>query len=278
MCTSFAVYNQKPIYGMNFDFPDVKIKVEIEAAASGEVFYLCFQWNGRYHKVAGVNQAGLFAAAQILVAPFEIEAQPGDSLITPYELFSRALKNGRRIDEVLEILGTRRLAYTTLRKGHQLYADISGNTCVLEPGPEANRIYALRKSHTVLTNNLFERQQVRAAATMQRLGVDRFLIAQQVIAAHAVNFTLAHGFELLRKTLLTHGRFTTQCSIVVDPSENTVYLSLKKDFEHLWKIDITAHSLQPMNGRLEPSIRSGPSGGFTSARLPLSQPNISWEL
>jgi len=25
-CTSFAVYSQKTIYGMNFDYPDVKIR------------------------------------------------------------------------------------------------------------------------------------------------------------------------------------------------------------------------------------------------------------
>ena len=278
MCTSFAVYSQKPIYGLNFDFPDVKIKVEIETVASGEVFYLCFQWNGRYHRVAGVNQAGLFAAAQILVAPFEIEPQPGDRSITPYELFSRALKAGRNIDDVLKILGNRRLAYTTLRKGHQLYADISGKTCVLEPGPESNRIYALCESNTVLTNNLFERQKVRAAANMRRLGVDRYLIAEEVIAANAADFTIANGFDLLRRTLLTRGRFTTQCSIVVDPRENTVYLSLKKDFEHLWKIDIAAHSLKPMNGELKPAIRSIPSGSLTSGKLSASYPKIAWEL
>jgi hypothetical protein len=278
MCTSFAVYNKKPIYGMNFDFPDVKIKVDIETAARGEVFNLCFQWDGRYHKVAGVNKSGLFAAAQILVAPFEIELQPGDSSITPYELFSRALKTGRRIEDVLNILGTRRLAYTTLRKGHQLYADISGKTCIVEPGPRSNRIYALSRSHTVLTNNLFERQQVRAAANMQRLGVDRYLIAQQVIAAHAPDFTIADGIELLHKTVLTRGRFTTQCSIVVDPRESIIYLSMKKDFEHLWKINISEHSLQLMNNGIKTPVRLIPPGGLTSTKFSTSQPEISWEL
>jgi hypothetical protein len=278
MCTSFAVYSQKSIYGMNFDFPDVPIKVEIETTQRGEVFYLCFQWDGRYHKVAGVNQAGLFAAAQIMVAPFEIEPQPGDRSVTPYELFSRALKTGQNVDDVLKILGDRRLAYTTLRKGHQLYADIIGNTCVVEPGPEANRIYKLRESHTVLTNNLFERQQVRAAANMRRLGVDRFLIAEQEIAANAVDFSIANGFDLLGKTMLTRGRFTTQCSIVVDPRENSVYLSLKKDFEHLWKIDIIAHSLKPVDGALIPAVRSIPSGRLTSEKFSASYPKIAWEL
>jgi hypothetical protein len=278
MCTSFAVYSSKPIYGMNFDFPDVEIKVDIETAGEGEVFYLSFQWDMRYRKVAGVNPAGLFVAAQMLIAPFEIEPQPGDISMTPSELFVRALRTGRRIEDVLRILGTQRLAYTTLRKGHQLYADINGNTCVVEPGPKSNCIYPLRKSHTVLTNNLFERQQVRAAANMRRLGVDRYQIAQQVIAAHAADFTIANGFELLRRTMLTRGRFTTQCSIVVDPLEITVYLSLKRDFGHLWKIDLSEHSLQPMNGGLKTSIRPIPAGGLTSAELSLNQPKISWEL
>jgi hypothetical protein len=277
MCTSFAVYSQNPIYGMNFDFPEVEIKVVIETAGIGEVFYLCFQWDGRYRKVAGVNQAGLFAAAQILVAPFEIEPQSGDISITPYELFSRALETGCQIGDVLKILGTRRVAYTTLRKGHQLYADISGNTCVVEPGPESNCIYPRFGSNTVLTNNLFERQQVRTAATMQRLGVDRYLIAQQVIAAHALDFTIADGFELLRRTLLTRGRFTTQCSIVVDPRESTVYLSLKRDLQRLWKINPSERSLQPVNKELKSSIRPIPAGGLTSADLSLSQPKISWD-
>jgi hypothetical protein len=271
MCTSFAVYSPKPTYGMNFDFPDVEIKVDIETVGESEVFYLSFLWEGRYRRVAGVNQAGLFAAAQMLIAPFEIEPQPGDITITPYELFSRALRTGRNIEDVLKILGTRRLAYTTLRKGHQLYADINAGTCVVEPGPKSNCIFAFSKNYTVLTNNLFERQQVRAAANMQRLGVDRYLIAQQVIAANAENFTIAQGFELLSKTLLTRGRFTTQCSLVVDPHESTVYLSLNKDFEHLWKIDLIEHSLQPLNGAFKTPIQPIPPGGLTSADIILSQ-------
>jgi hypothetical protein len=271
MCTSFAVYSRQPIYGMNFDFPEVELKFDIEPAEAGEVFYLSFLWNGRYRRVAGVNSAGLFAAAQILVAQFEIEPQPGDFPITPYELFAGSLETGRQIDDVLNILGNQRLAYTTLRKGHQLYADVNGHTCVIEPGPKSNRIYALSASNTVLTNNLFERQQVRAAAAMQRLGVDRFQIARQLIDERSANFTIADGFELLRRTLLTRGRFTTQCSMVVDPGETAIYLSLKRDFQHLWRIDLTEHILQPVNGALKAPCRPIPAGGLTSADLSIGQ-------
>jgi hypothetical protein len=271
MCTSFAIYSPRPLYGMNFDFPDVKLKLSFETAARGDVFYLCFEWDGSYRKVAGVNMAGLFVAAQILVAPFEIESQPGDIPITPYELFSRALETGRVVDDVLNILGTRRLAYTTLRKGHQLFADRRGNTCVVEPGPKSNRVYPLTGRNTVLTNNLFERQQVRAVEAMQRLGLDRYQIAHQWIGERGANFSVADGFELLRRTMLTRGRFTTQCSIVVDPGEAEIYLALKKDFQHIWKISLTERTLQPVNGKLIAAICSIPSGGFTSVDLSVVQ-------
>jgi Linear amide C-N hydrolases, choloylglycine hydrolase family len=255
---------------MNFDFPDVDLKFDIEHAERGEVFYLCFLWDGRYRKVAGANQAGLFAAAQILVAQFEIEPQTDEASITPYELFASALENAREIDDVLMILGSRRLAYTTLRKGHQLYADIGGNTCVLEPGPKSNRVYPLTGHNTVLTNNLFERQQVRAAAAMQRLGVDRYQIAHQWIDERGVNFTVKDGLELLRRTQLTRGRFTTQCSMVVDPGEATIYLSLKRDFQHIWKINMTERTVHSLNDGLKACI---PTGGLTSADFVSPQGN-----
>jgi hypothetical protein len=269
MCTSFAVYSRKPVYGMNFDFPDVELKFEIQPAEGGDVLYMCFFWDGQYRKVAGVNSAGLFAAAQILVAQFEIELQPGEVTITPYELFTNALETGRQIDDVINILGDRRLAYNTLRKGHQLYAGMNGKTCVVEPGPKSNRIYTFSGCNTVLTNNLFERQQVRAMAAMQRLGVDRFQIAQQVIDARRANFTIADGFELLRRTQMVRGRFTTQCSIVVDPAESSVYLSLKRDFQQLWRFDLSKRSVQTFQDRDEPSRHSIPAGGITSADLAL---------
>jgi hypothetical protein len=271
MCTSFAIYSPRPLYGMNFDFPDVKLKLSFETAARGDVFYLCFEWDGSYRRVAGVNSAGLFVAAQILVAQFEIEPQPGDIPITPYELFSRALETGRVVDDVLKILGTRRLAYATLRKGHQLYADAHGNTCVIEPGPKSNRVYPLVGRNTVLTNNLFERQRVRAAKTMQRLGVDRYQIAHQWIRERGANFTIADGFELLHRTMLTRGRFTTQCSIIIDPGEAEIYLALKKDFQHIWKINLVERTLRPMNGKFIAPIRPIPAAGITSADLSVAQ-------
>ena len=168
-------------------------------------------------------------------------------------------------------MGNRRLAYTTLRKGHQLYADARGNTCVIEPGPNSNRVYPLTGCNTVLTNNLFERQRVRAAEAMQRLGVDRYQIAHQWIRERGANFTVADGFELLHRTMLTRGRFTTQCSIIIDPGEAEIYLALKKDFQHIWKISLTERTLQPVNGKLQAPIRPIPAGGLTSTDFSITQ-------
>jgi hypothetical protein len=108
---------------------------------------------------------------------------------------------------------------------------------------------------------------VRAAAAMQRLGVDRYQIAQQWIDARGEKFTIQDGLELLRRTQLTRGRFTTLCSMVVDPSDAAIYISLKRDFQHIWKIDLAGRTMQPMNGDLKAPIWHIPTQGLSSADL-----------
>ncbi len=250
---------------MNFDFPDVELIFRLAAGRSGPVFYLCFEWNGAVNEVAGMNTAGLFSAAQILVAHFEIEPPPREDLVRPYEIFSHALKNSDRIAEVLEFLGERRLGYTTLRKGHQLYADRFGNTCVLEPSPQGNRIYCSSEPFAVLANRPLKRELERAAAGAGQPGADRFQTAHSLIREKLAcgdgnhgnagpdfrpgrSFHLEDGLEILRRTALTQGRFTTQSSMVCDPQAGEIYLALHRDFSRLWKLSLIEGTIETFSG------------------------------
>jgi hypothetical protein len=42
--------------------------------------------------------------------------------VQPYEIFRDALENDQQVEQALERIGTRRLAYTTNSKGHAIYA------------------------------------------------------------------------------------------------------------------------------------------------------------
>ncbi|HEX7975328.1 MAG TPA: hypothetical protein VF498_13040 [Anaerolineales bacterium] len=252
MCTSFAVYTTRPLYGMNFDFPQAPIWLRLKPGAQGDVFYLCFEREGAIHATAGLNAAGLFAASQILVAHFEMEpAADTEDWISPYEIFIRSLQTGESVADVLAILGERRLAYSPDRKGHQLYADCQGSACILEPGPRGNRVYRSNGPCMVMTNRPAQKEMDRAAGNITRLGVDRYQIASQLIEARRDRFDIEDGFEVLRQVMLIRGRFTTQASMVLDPQAGEVYLALRKDFSRVWKVDIRERSVQAFEGFAE---------------------------
>lgn len=249
MCTSFAVYASRPFYGMNFDFPQVPIWLRLKPAARGDIFTLCFEREGAIHATAGLNGAGLFAAAQILVAHFTQEAEAEtDEWISPYEVFVQSLQAGQRVADVLAILGERRLGYSADRKGHQLYADCEGGAVILEPGPSANRVYRSQGRCAVMTNRPAQKEMDRAAENITRLGVDRYQIATQWIQSRLEEFTIEDGFETLRRTMLVRGRFTTQASIVADPQAGEVYIALRKDFNRIWKVDLHERTVEAYAG------------------------------
>jgi hypothetical protein len=194
MCTSFAVYFDQPMYGMNFDFADVELKWRMASdegrQAYRSVFYLCFELDGAFTEVAGVNDRGLFGAGQILVADFEIVPHSQDVLVSPYQVFVGALRKGCRVDDVLDLIGDRRLAYTSDAKGHQLYADRFGSAIVVEPGRAGNEIGRSEVGFVVMTNfaiGCFDphwQARGQEAAEWSGLGADRYRTACQFIAGH----------------------------------------------------------------------------------------------
>jgi hypothetical protein len=248
MCTSFAVYDPKPIYGMNFDFPDVEVSLHLQPGGCGDIFFLAFEWKGKLHRTAGMNACGLFSAAQMLIAAFDITHRADEALISPYEVFSRALQSGSRVEHVLDILGSRRLAYTSERKGHQLYADRYGSACILEPDREQNWIHCSQQTYAVMTNRPIQKALDRAAENITRLRVDRDQTARQIIEHHLPDFGIEAGFEVLKETVLVKGRFTTQSSIVCDPLAGEVYLALGRDFQHIWKLNLNKKTVETHAG------------------------------
>ncbi len=248
MCTSFAVYADRPLYGMNFDFPEVELKFRIAAESSQPIFYLCVQGGGVFHETSGMNAAGLFAASQILVAPFEINPLPTDTLVSPKDVFFGALQTGFQVEDVLNILGKRRLGYRTDRKGHYLYADRHGSACVLEPAPGGNMIYRSARPFTIMTNRPVRRDMDRAVEHMARLGVDRYQTAQHLIQERFATFRVEDAFEVLNQTHLWKGRFKTLVSMVFDPQANEVYLAFGRDYEKIWRVCMRDRTIETFSG------------------------------
>lgn len=267
MCTSFAVYASRPLYGMNFDFEDILITFRLLDEGGMQVFCMCGDFRGHVAEVAGMNDLGLFAAAQMLAARFKIVPAGGDVLVPPYDVFTRALRGARRTVDVLGIIGERRLAFRSDRKGHQLYADTFGQTLIVEPGETGNVLSPSGAAFTVMTNFPNREAASKRLDELRGPGTARYRIAHEFIEQHFRGFDVEQGVEVLRRTAIPSGRFRTQCSMVFDPLRGEVTLAVGQDFERLWRVDMQSGRVEALTGAGRRAAYSLWDGGVSAAQL-----------
>ena len=263
MCTCFAVYNSRPIYGMNFDFPDVPLRFVIETGRRGEVFHLSFGYEDEFWETSGMNRAGLFVSGQILAATFEIQPNPHEALVHPHEIFVRALHHARRVEEVPELICGRRLAYTTRRKGHQFYAGRDGQALIVEPGPQGNVLTWPREPFAVMTNFPVWDTVGKPIDAVTGVGSNRYKTAHRMITANRAQFGIQEAFATLQSTAMQKGAYTTQSSMVCDPLAGEVYIAVRRDYNRIWRVSLADKTISTF-------------AGFKGAvKLPLHETGIS---
>lgn len=64
-CTSFAVYGEKTLYGMNFDFQDTDMLFSVETADGIKAFSMAFQAGDEFVPTVRMNSHGLFLSEQM---------------------------------------------------------------------------------------------------------------------------------------------------------------------------------------------------------------------
>lgn len=267
MCTSFAAYSSKTYFGMNFDFPEVELRFELAKEPAGEVFYLSFGWDGRFPRVMGFNPGGLFASAQILVASFDVSIRSEEDLVSPYEFFTQSLAQARTVDQVLMLLGSRRLGYSSQRKGHQLFADVTGEACVIEPGPQGNRIFRSDGPVMVMANRPLENELRRESWKGEPKSHDRYGVARRMIEERLKDFSIQNGFEILSRVAIQKGRFQTQCSLVCDPQAGECYFAIRREYSRIWKANLRERWVETNTGFAQHQKRALDAGGILASSL-----------
>jgi len=247
-CTGFAVYSDKPLYGMNFDYPPNEIRFSIEEHDTGAVFLGEF-WMGEFWaRTVGMNEQGLFASNQ-MVSPARAtaNASAGDELYV-WNAFYDGLCTAESVDGVLDWIGERRLVQYPDLWLHNLYADPSGNAAIVEAGAGGNVITSIEGRFLVMTN--FHNGDFRGLDLRDVFGdgAERYRIATRSIAENIEAFDVDHAFEALRGASTATGSFVTRYSLVFDPAALEVYIALERDYEHLWKASLMDRTIETYRG------------------------------
>lgn len=234
-CTSFIVYDCGTYYGMNFDFPDTDLKFSIQTINQTKVFTMAFQDGDEFVTTVRMNENGLFFAEQMEYPEMrKIKALKGDQYyIGDVGLNIAGMKN---TSDVLDFIKNKTLVNRNVTV-HQLVADKNGNSAVLEAGETTNNIIKTKDKYQVMTN--FSQMNVINKKTdeISGVGADRYKTACNLLEKSKGKISDAVGWDILNQTRQS-GEWATQCSMLMNPIEKTVQISLKGSEKQIWQLDM----------------------------------------
>lgn len=249
-CGSFAVYADRPLYGMNWDYyQGTEGRIQVHRAGSEKVFCA---YDDQGNDFTGMNTRGLFAAKQ-QVTPAEDFGALHDLLtlrvprIEMKEVFRKALPDFGQVAEVDAFLLGRKLTYSR-DPMHNLFADPGGRAEVHEVGRDRNMITPIRGRFLVMTNfsNYFY-ADVPYRTVIAR-GSERYIAGCDYAQKHLQGFDEAAGLGMLEAMKCEEVGFYTLCSFLFDPGGRCVYLAINRDFGKVWKVSIQDETIETFKG------------------------------
>lgn len=256
-CTSFAVYADKPIYGMNFDYNQVTLRFVVERE-DVSLFALYFEG----YRTVTMNNEGLFMSTQA-----QYPAMPGGFLRPQHEYLYTYLDLQCQEPDVASVVrnidGVRLVHYPQGVTLHTLVADADGDAAIIEVGDNENEMVPICGDFIVMTN--FKNSDFRDMPyyKVQGTGADRYITAYEFIEDNLENFDINLALETLKKTTQP----ITLSSMVFDPQENMVYISIDKDFGKIWKVSITDKTIETYAGFDKKVVSKIPKDGLRASDL-----------
>jgi len=246
-CTGFCVYADNPLYGMNFDFPDVEIKFIIQAHGDMRIFHMQFESEGTFISSVGMNNKGLFCSEQEQY-PLLYNSNPRrNNEIYIWELYRYALSNLHNTDQLIEYLSNRKLIHSQYPSLHLLVGDVNSKAVIVEIGNN-NKITSIKNKFLVMTNFRNADFDGESSNPAYGEGVDRYKTARQYISNNIQKFDFKHGIESLKRTVQSKGGYQTLCSMLFSPGENAVYIILKRNFDKIWKLSLNQNTIETFEG------------------------------
>ncbi len=262
-CTSFAVYSPKPLFGMNWDYPDTGAYLRLyQPDEYHQVFSFAFETEYGMGTNGSMNDQGLIAFVQDLHPREENTAAVGDTSVEDmhdYASFVPYVFNNAQ--DVQKDLSGKHIVnkYHTI---HDLIADANGNAFVLEEAGDKNILTQAEDGVIVMTNfpNCqigqfdMDKSETSLYYSYGFVGVDRYKAVHEVISGHRECFDVAHAFEALEKAAQA-GLYRTRYSAVYDPMKMVVYVALERDYDHIWKISMKEETVETYLGFEKKQLR-----------------------
>jgi Penicillin V acylase and related amidases len=249
MCTSFSAnFNNYPIYGMNFDYPETELKLSVDTYDGNPFFVMAFKAGESFINTVGMNRKGLFISLQMLPDDNSDIKKPSPDNFPAILLINEVLKKSGTVEDVLGILDKKRFVVLRKPKGHALVADITGSSVIIEEGNDKNEITVKNNDFQVMTNFYNADFAGKRYEEVYGFGADRYIKAFEMLNRKYEFFDINDGFNVLKHTSTSNSDFQTLFSAIFCPHEASAYISLNRDFGLIWKLSLDAKTLAIISG------------------------------
>lgn len=255
-CTSFAVYTDAgPIYGMNFDNQDRDYRLRYDHVEDlKEVYSVHFLWSGANANTPMMNEDGFFTAIQAH-EPYEMGIAKfieGEETLSNLAIWTPHVFD--RVEAIREIAGQTPIHHM-YGSFHDLFADATGDAMVLEVIGGETRMTDIEGDYIIMTN--FPNAYLKDTETseLQSIpfgGMDRYEIVDAYIREHLEHFSFEEGLSALEAARNENYFSPTVYSMVFDPTNKAIFMTVKGDFDHVWKVDMESHTVETFRGFEKP--------------------------
>lgn len=244
MCTSFATFfNNCPIYGMNFDYPETELKLSLDSYDGNTFFVMAFKVGESFINTVGMNRKGLFVSLQMLPEDNSDIKQPSPNNFPAIFLLNEVLKQSCTVEDVLSILDKKRFVILRKPKGHALVADKTGSSVIIEEGIDGNEITVKNNNFMVMTNFRNADFAEKNYNEVKGFGANRYIKAFELLNREYLSFDIYDGFNILKDTSVCNSNFQTLFSAIFCPYEACIYITLKRNFNSIWKLSLDTKTL-----------------------------------
>ena len=278
-CTSFAVYSDRTLYGMNFDYPPCELRFSLEEHKAGLVFIGSFWMGDHYGRTVGMNDQGLFASCQMVFPARASAEEPEADELYIWNAFYEGLQSCSRVAQVSDFIAEKRLVQYPSLSLHNLYADPEGSAMVVESGETGNVITEIDGPFMVMTNFPNGDFQGVDYRQVQGDGAHRYRTAYATIEKRFESFDVDDALEVLQQTVQSTGEYPTLYSLVFDPVAREIYIAVERDFDHIWRASLDERTIESFHGFDEQISLPMGSEGILAATLHgyvLTQAQPNW--
>ncbi|MBN3554524.1 hypothetical protein JYA63_09625 [Fictibacillus nanhaiensis] len=245
MCTSFVLHENQTYVGMNFDLSERPIKM----ALSGDHQLLILQKEGdRFLPAIGFNKKGIFMNLHMVNPIEEGKYRRNKNCVHMMRLFDEVLSEIVKTSVLPTYLQEKEIVNVPDYSVQSLIVGPNQKSFIVEPGRKYIDTDQLEDDFMVLTNFLVRDAMEHEDNSSQEPGSDRYHLAYSELANRSGNFSVEQGLSILKQTVQREGDYPTPVSMIFSPEEESIYFSLKGDFNRIYQFSFSDMMLTTVRG------------------------------